>query len=92
MAHEDPQVWALAYDQLPPMMRWLVAVLGIFSTAAAGWILRRYNKRLEDLEKAKFMTREEHAAQQEILRREIHEGFRSTHQRIDNWYERKDSK
>lgn len=86
MAHDNPEVWVLAYEQLPPLVRWTLIIVTGGLIALAGWVVRRYDKRVSDLENARFQTREEATQQIDTLRKEIREGFRSTHERIDHWF------
>lgn len=89
MPQQDPAVWLLMYDQLPPLVRWILGFLTLGLTVLAGFIMRRYHDRLVALEKGKFATRDEMKLLMGEIRDELRVGFTATHTRIDSLYDRR---
>jgi len=41
MASGDPSVWVQAYDQMPPLIRWIFGVLSLGTVSLAVWVYKR---------------------------------------------------
>lgn len=87
--NEDPNVLILLYDQVPPILRWILAIftLGILTMAWERW--KKNEQKMRDLEeKTKYyMTRDEVTEEVRGIRHEMGSGFSRVHQRLDNLFE-----
>ncbi len=79
---DSPNVWILMYEQMPPVLRWLLTILTGGLLYLIALLYKRHVERIQALEsvaKAAATRRE-----MEVLRREMATGTRETHKRLDD--------
>ena len=83
---QDPNVLVLLYDQVPPIIRILLAAfsLGALHLAWSRW--KKNEEKLQDIEQREqyYITREEFKDEMQGIRREAQNNFDRVHRKLDD--------